>query len=971
VLVAAPTGAGKTVVGWFGIDQARRAGRRAFYTTPIKALSNQKFRELSGRYGISQVGLLTGDQSIRPAAPVVVMTTEVLRNMLYTDAAALSDLGLVVLDEVHYLADRFRGPVWEEILIQLPQTVQVAALSATVSNAEEFGEWMELVRGAVKVVVSDVRPVPLWQHVLTSEGLKDLYAPFVRGTPSTPGTTGAGGTTGSQSTPGATGTYSSIGTSGTPGGSDGEPVSLNPELSLMAHSQGGFSQAGHRGRSPVGRKGRVGRSSQQAPQHHSASQHHSADYPAPATSATQTHGAHPRRTLPRFAVVEALEREALLPAIYFVFSRAGCEAAAEQCRTAGLVLTSPKEANQIEAVLEQRAGLLSGADLAVVGYSSLLEGARAGFAPHHAGMLPLFKEAVEELFQDGLLKVVFATETLALGINMPARTVVIDRLDKWDGAEHAEITPGQYTQLTGRAGRRGIDIEGHAVVVAGPRVSPAKVLPLASKRTYPLRSSFHPTYNMTVNLTERLGADRAHQVLRLSFAQFQADRSVVGLAGQIRQLDEAIIGYRQALTCDAGDAISFLSLRERISRAERDLARTRSQHRRATNRAVISRLRRGDILRLGKSSQASLLLVIHAGKAGSARPLVITAQGKARRQVIAENGPPVELVGHIKLRAGLAAKTAEQRSALAATMSRAVAAQVDDAVPPFPQPASAPSANPVPQPISAQVSGSTEPFTSQNQEHLADQPPNGPTPAELRREIEDLRRQLAAHPVAGCPDRATHVRWARRLAKAEDERDRLERTMAHRTGSLSRQFDRISGVLEDLGYLHQGQVTPDGRRLARIYAESDLVIAECIGQGVWAGLSAPALAAAVTALVYEPRTEAAATEDPPHGIVRQTIATQGKIWGRVAEREEAHGVPFSPRERPDASAAVLRWGSGAPLSEALAGGPLSPGDFVRLVSRVIDVLEHIRSVAPNSQLYHNSGLAISHLRRGVVVFDQA
>ncbi|MDR1118729.1 MAG: DEAD/DEAH box helicase, partial [Bifidobacteriaceae bacterium] len=474
VLVAAPTGAGKTAVAWFGIDRARGAGRRAFFTTPIKALSNQKFRELADRYGADQVGLLTGDQSIRPGAPVVVMTTEVLRNMLYADSAALDSLGLVILDEVHYLADRFRGPVWEEVLIQLPQTTQVAALSATVSNAEEFGEWLAQVRGVVRVVVSDVRPVPLWQHVMTAEGLKDLYAPLASGEPS---------------------------------------GRLNPELALAAAagSWRGGGRPGRRGGAPSPRGG--------------------------SPRGRDPRGAKPSaRTIPRFAVVEALDREALLPALYFVFSRAGCEAAAEQCLSAGLALTSPAEAGRIADTLERRAMALPQADLGVVGYQGFLAGARAGFAPHHAGMLPLFKEAVEELFQEGLLKVVFATETLALGINMPARTVAMDRLDKWDGAEHADLTPGEYTQLTGRAGRRGIDVEGHAVVVSGPRVPPAKVLPLASKRTYPLRSAFHPTYNMAVNLTDRLGARRARDVLGLSFAQFQADRAAASQAGELRRL---------------------------------------------------------------------------------------------------------------------------------------------------------------------------------------------------------------------------------------------------------------------------------------------------------------------------------------------------------------------------------------------------------------------------------------------------
>ncbi|MDR3106592.1 MAG: DEAD/DEAH box helicase, partial [Bifidobacteriaceae bacterium] len=626
VLVAAPTGSGKTVVALFGIDGAlgfdgpssvrsavsadvaaspdaagsppksATAGvRRAFYTTPIKALSNQKFRELSQRYGSASVGLLTGDQSIRPEAPVVVMTTEVLRNMLYADSQALDRLDLVVLDEVHYLADRLRGPVWEEVLIQLPQHVQVVALSATVSNAEEFGEWLALVRGAVRVVVSDIRPVPLWQHVLTSEGLKDLYAPLASG---------------------------------------GQSTTLNPQLALIG------LRASRPGR-PGGRPGKAGRGD----------------------GSGQKSGFG--RTQPRFAVVDALDREGLLPAIYFVFSRAGCEAAAAQCRSAGLVLTSRAEAARIRQVLESRAMALAPGDLAVIDFADFLAGAAAGFAPHHAGMLPLFKEAVEELFQAGLLKVVFATETLALGINMPARTVVIDRLDKWDGAAHTDLTPGEYTQLTGRAGRRGIDIEGHAVVVTGPRVAPAKVLPLASKRTYPLRSAFHPTYNMTVNLTQRLGPERSRQVLGLSFAQFQADRSVVGLADQIRHLDRAIDGYAQAMTCDVGDFAAYLALRDQLAWAEKTASKSKAAERRAGTRAVLADLERGDVLRIASGKYRGLMLVVHPGKRGVGRPLVLTDKAKSRRVVLAEAGPGVTRIGHIKLKGDDAAKTAEQRARMA------------------------------------------------------------------------------------------------------------------------------------------------------------------------------------------------------------------------------------------------------------------------------------------------------------------
>ncbi|MDR2566025.1 MAG: DEAD/DEAH box helicase [Bifidobacteriaceae bacterium] len=957
VLVAAPTGAGKTVVALFGIDHAlgveegaapvpdavrRRSAsaaksqRRAFYTTPIKALSNQKFRELSERYGSDSVGLLTGDQSIRPEAPIVVMTTEVLRNMLYADATALAGLGLVVLDEVHYLADRFRGPVWEEVLIQLPESVQVVALSATVSNAEEFGEWMALVRGAVRVVVSDIRPVPLWQHVLTGEGLKDLYAP-------------------------------------TPSG--GQSTNLNPELALI-----GQRSQSHRSGSGGGRT--VGAFHGHGRPHTGRGRTRGPGGPG---------GGRANRALPRFAVVEALDREGLLPAIFFVFSRAGCEAAAAQCRSAGLVLTNQAEADRIREVLERRAMALAPADLGVVDFPDFLAGAAQGFAPHHAGMLPLFKEAVEELFQAGLLKVVFATETLALGINMPARTVVIDRLDKWDGTAHTDLTPGEYTQLTGRAGRRGIDVEGHAVVVAGPRVAPAKVLPLASKRTYPLRSAFHPTYNMTVNLIQRLGPAEARQVLGLSFAQFQADRSVVGLTDQLRRLDQGIDGYAKAMECDRGDFAEYQALRDQLSLAEKTASKSRASERRDQTRTVVAELRRGDVLRLAGGQNRGLLLVVHAGKTGAGRPLVLTEKGKSRRIVLADTA--VAKVGHIKLKAGDAVKTPEERARMARELVR-LGADLDAAAAPAPgdPPAwtsdrtraagaqaeaaldhagRAPSGpatgqtngRPGGNPVGADPIGAA-PGRQGGGTGTASGAGDGPEPT-----VAELRAALKAHPVHNCPDREAHARWARRWLKAVRQRNGLVRSMENRTGSLARQFDRVSSVLEDLGYLKDGHVTAAGRILARVYAERDLVMAECVRSGVWNGLDPAGLAAAVAALVYEPRSDLTPPVEPLSRPIREAVSAQEEAWARIREAEERHSLAPSQGVEPAASATVWRWASGRTLLSTLTSDLLSPGDFVRLVTRLIDVLDHIRAVAPEERLFEVADAAINALRRGVVAAD--
>src|SRR5450759_1001116 len=388
VLVAAPTGAGKTVVGEFAVHLALATGRKAFYTTPIKALSNQKYNDLVRRHGLESVGLLTGDTTINGEASVVVMTTEVLRNMLYADSPTLAGLGFVVMDEVHYLADRFRGPVWEEVIIHLPEDVQVVSLSATVSNAEEFGEWLDLVRGDTAIVVSEHRPVPLWQHVLTDDALFDLYAGHVD--PTAPG--------------------------------PNPPI--NPELAAAIRRRDRTERPVLR--APVRSGGGRGRGSRPMNNRRAG-----------------------RRSPPRFAVVEALDDAALLPAIAFIFSRAGCDAAVDQCMHAGMRLTTPQQEADGRRIIEERCTPIPPEDLRVLGYWGWSEALARGIAAHHAGLLPLFKETVEELFSRGLVKIVFATETLALGINMPARSVVLEKLTKWNGSGHVDITPGEYTQLTG------------------------------------------------------------------------------------------------------------------------------------------------------------------------------------------------------------------------------------------------------------------------------------------------------------------------------------------------------------------------------------------------------------------------------------------------------------------------------------------------------------------------------------------
>ena len=597
VLVCAPTGAGKTVVGEFAVFLALRQGRKCFYTTPIKALSNQKYHDLVRTHGAERVGLLTGDNAINGDAPVVVMTTEVLRNMLYTGSRALDGLSYVVMDEVHYLADRFRGAVWEEVIIHLPASVTLVSLSATVSNAEEFADWLITVRGETEVVVTEHRPVPLWQHMLVGRRMFDLFH-------------------------------------------DAEAAQkhdVHPEL--LRYTREMLRRAewdGGRGRMSRARPGR---------------------------------GLVPSR----FDVVDRLDREGLLPAILFIFSRAGCDAAVQQCLHAGLRLTTPDERTEIRQVVESRIAAIPTEDLSTLGYWDWLDGLERGLAAHHAGMLPVFKEIVEELFVRGLVKAVFATETLALGINMPARCVVLERLVKFNGENHVDLTPGEYTQLTGRAGRRGIDVEGHAVVVWTPEVDPRHVAGLASTRTYPLRSSFRPSYNMAVNLVGSVGAARARQLLESSFAQFQADRSVVGIARQVQRNTETMATYAAEMQCEQGDFEEYFEIRRAIAERERGLAREGAAQRRAAALASLERLRIGDVIRVPSGRRAGLAVILDPGVGGfgEPRPLVLTEDRWAGRIAATDFATPVEPLARVRVPRHFNHRSPAERRDLASSLRAA------------------------------------------------------------------------------------------------------------------------------------------------------------------------------------------------------------------------------------------------------------------------------------------------------------
>lgn len=854
VLVAAPTGSGKTVVGEFAVWLALQEGTKCFYTAPIKALSNQKYADLVALHGADRVGLLTGDNTINGEADVVVMTTEVLRNMIYAGSTTLDRLGYVVMDEVHYLADRSRGAVWEEVLIHLPQRVSVVSLSATVSNAEEFGDWLSTVRGDTAVVVEERRPVPLWQHVIAGGRLYDLYV-------------------------------------------DDEQERVNPELAGLARQDARTAQE-RRQRPPRGGR-RPGRS---------------------------------RLTPSRADVIRRLERERLLPAITFIFSRAGCDAAVEQCLDAGLRLTTPAERAEIRELAEERCAQIPRTDLEVLGYSSWLAGLERGIAAHHAGQLPTFKETVELLFQRGLIKAVFATETLALGINMPAKSVVLERLSKWNGEQHVALSPGEFTQLTGRAGRRGIDVEGHAVVVWHGELEPSSLAGLAATRTYPLRSSFRPSYNMAVNLLAQHGRSVARELLETSFAQFQADRAVVGLAAEIRRNEEALAGYTEAMTCHLGDFAEYATTRERISRLERDASRRADDRRRSESSDALRQLRRGDVIILPTRRRAGPVVVLDPGLGSddTPRPLVLGLDRSVKRLKISDFPQAVTPVGRMRIPKHFHQGSATERRHLAERLR-----QFSHTVP-------------------------------SQQRHQ-------PTKPAMAHEIDELRRQLRRHPCHGCNDREHHARWAERYHRLRRKTDQLQSRVDNRTNNVARQFDRVCDVLLELGYV-QGEgdslrVTASGRTLAALYGENDLLTAESIRRGLWDDLDPAELAAVCAALVYESRTPEQQTAPRiPGGRVAETLHAMAQVHEDLSQVEKRHQVAFVRPLDLGFSHAAFRWASGAQLERVLWESDLTPGDFVRWCKQVIDLLGQLRSM-PAGGLADTARLAADAMARSVVSYS--
>jgi ATP-dependent RNA helicase HelY len=840
VLVAAPTGSGKTVVAEYAIDAAIADGKRAFYTAPIKALSNQKFHDLVERLGPHQVGLLTGDNSINGEAPVVVMTTEVLRNMIYANSRALSDLAAVVLDEVHFLQDTYRGPVWEEVIIHLPVHVRLVCLSATVSNASELADWITTVRGPTSAVVEDRRPVRLDNMYLIGDKTHDrlhLLPTLVNGRP------------------------------------NGDAARLDDEAA----------------RSSRGAKGP--RSNQ---------------------------GRRRLFTPSRLETVELLERQQMLPAIFFIFSRNQCDEAARSCLAAGIRLTSGDDRDRIREIVDSRLGAMDPADLAVLGYGQFLAQLEAGVAAHHAGMVPPFKEVVEACFVEGLVKVVFATETLAVGINMPAKSVVIEKLSKFTGDHHTFLTPGEYTQLTGRAGRRGLDDLGHAVVLWSPFVPFDQVAVLAASRTFHLNSAFRPTYNMAANLVRTYTSERAHHLLNLSFAQYQADRDVVKIEARLERREQHLAEVRERARSPYGDIEEY---RRGLRIGEAVSVQGQSPNGRDDIVSLaIMRLQPGDIIYAEKGRYVGRIAVISTAhrKNGMRLSGITTRRDTVMLSSLDFDEPP-KAIGRVELPADFAPNRHDFQKEVAVRLERA----------------------------------KVKPHARLSQLEMAEDQPT-------------------THPVEDDPELDDRLKSAAQADRIARELDDLRQRVKGRSQSIARDFDRVLRLLGQWGYVDGWSLTEAGEMLSRTFHECDLLVVECVRQGLLDGLDAASLAGLMSVFVYEHRSpDAPPTPWYPSPLVRQRWQSIARISYELQDAEEEAGLNVHRPPDPTFIAVAYAWAAGEGFAEVVSAEELSGGDFVRTMKQLLDLLRQLAIVAPFRDTRRAADQASEALFRGVVASSSA
>lgn len=803
VLVCAPTGSGKTVVAHYAVYLALASSKKCIYTAPIKALSNQKYAELSRQIGAEQVGLLTGDQSINREAQILVVTTEVLRNMLLHESPDIRDVGYAVLDEVHFLADPDRGPVWEETILSLPDHVRLAALSATVANTEELAAWMRSVRGATDVVVSTKRPVPLAQYVNVGRKLFPLYR------------------------------------AGT----------LDPDPALVNAL----------GRRSAERKKRVS-------------------------------------DRERRALIDKLGERRMLPAIEFIFSRKGCDKAVEALLRHNEVLTTREQRAEIAKEVAALRETLTESDRRAVHFERAAAALERGYGAHHAGVFPAIKELTERLMERGLLSIVYATGTLALGIDMPVRTVVLEELQRWDGHGFVDLSATEYTQLIGRAGRRGRDNVGYGVVVADADTDPEHLADLASGRVEPLISAFQPSYNTVTNLLARMSYAAARDLMGRSFAQFQRNAELGGLAARRARIQRRVETEESRLRCSRGDLLDYLRLRGnagRAAKAERKAAKRRYRERIANSFAAV---RQGYVYAYARGTELSYALVLSATPE---RVRIIDWFGNLAWLDEDSLASEMREIGPVTVPFGMSTKKAEVREHIADDILDLVGGRADLG-------------------IDRDLLASWARFA---------------TPREPK---------VAAHPVSSCPHLYTHLDEAQTWMSLHHRIEELDQRIAAFTDSAGREFDATAAVLREVGVL-QGdddsiRMGPGAAQLRELHTEADLLMYQCLAQLPEGGLDGSALAGWVSMFLADDRLGTALPRDTRLFDAARVARAEVQY---LQSLEYQHGITRTPDLSPGCADVFAAWARGVGLEACLESARMTAGDFISAARRIIDVLGQV------------------------------
>jgi len=843
VVVSVPTGSGKTLVGEYAIHRALARGKRVFYTTPLKALSNQKLRDFQKTFGPQQVGLLTGDVSINRKGSVLVMTTEIFRNMLYGTSigevgTSLENVEAVVLDECHYMNDPHRGTVWEESIIYCPQSIQLVALSATISNAGQLTDWINEIHGPTELVKSDFRPVPLEFYFSTPKGLFPLL----------------------------------------------NQQKNNINSRLKPKKKGG--------------KKRVSK----------------ADCPSIPT------------------VVEQLAQRDLLPAIYFIFSRRGCDQAVQQLNELSLV--TAEESEQIQNHLQQ---FLE--DYPEGARAGQIEPLRRGVAAHHAGVLPAWKGLVEELFTKGLVKVVFATETLAAGVNMPARTTVISSLSKRTDQGHRLLRASEFLQMSGRAGRRGMDERGNVVCVQTRFEGAKEAAYLAIQEADPLVSQFAPTYGMVLNLLQRQTIQEAESLLERSFAQYLANqklipeqKAIAQLTQEIARIDVEIAPIPKAYFTQYDKLKSHLKEEKRILKY---LERQAQRDRAPALAAALSQAKGGDVLYLkGKyitvSSPLTAVLIDTIPSPGQSSLLICIAEDN--RWYVATQGDVVAigevLLSQSHLRSlsppkDLELKPGKRRKGDETTAE--IAQKLEEVTPPS--------------------------FDS-------------PEVEAQKAKIDDIQQRLSKHPLQqwGSPKQLLKT-YNRRLQLQEQLQKHQANTRAHQSQHWQ-EFLNICEVLTSFDALEDYQPTSLGETAAAIRGDNELWLGLVLRSGNFDELSPSHLAAAACALVTEtPRPDSETDFSPPQPVMDALSELRG-LRRELFQVQRRHQVAIPLWLEPDLIGLVQQWVEGIDWNDLCEATNLDEGDLVRILRRTRDFLSQIPHVPHlTSSLRESARLAVEEMER--------